>query len=171
MIGDRPESTEERTFHWLGRNVVGSRSSTGSRRIKVPEPAREAVGLSGGDPVHWAFETEAGLLVMCTRPLSDDEYKNQGPAVSLGDENDDYRVTIPSIFFADHYSQADIETPIPEPARVGEGEDRHFVAHDAMVDRGPRTCWLLTRRQVEITMGAEDTTVSDRLNARPQFLG
>lgn len=170
MLGDSGDDHGGPIWNWLGRNAVGSSSSTGSRRIKVPEPARSALDLSAGDPIYWAFEANVGFLILACQPLSGDEYKNQGRPVSLGDENDDYRATVPSIFFADYHDRTELESPIPERARVRAGEDRHFVARDAMFDRDPQTCYLLTREQLEISMGTGDSEWSDRLNARPQFL-
>lgn len=170
MLGDSAAGGGSPSFNWLGRNTVGSQSTTGSRRITVPEPAREAFDLSAGDPIYWAFETEIGFLIMACQPLSGDAYKNQGRPVKLGDEHDQYRATIPSIFFADHDSGTELETPIPERARVTAGEDRHFVARDAMIEREPRTCYLLTRRQLEVSMSTDDDRWSDRFATRPQFL-
>jgi len=170
MLGDSADGGGSPSFNWLGYNTVGSQSTTGSRRISVPEPARTALGLSAGDPIYWAFETEIGFLIVARQPLTGNEYKNQGRPVKLGDEHDQYRVTVPSIFFDDHDGGTDIETPIPEKARVAAGEDRHFVARDAMLDREPRTCYLLTRRQLEVSMSTDDDRWSDRFATRPQFL-
>lgn len=170
MIGDSATDDGLPSFNWLGRTTVGSQSTTGSRRISVPEPARTALDLSAGDPVYWAFETEIGFLIMARQPLSGNKYKNQGRPVTLGDEHDQYRATVPSIFFADHDGGTEIETPIPERARVTGGEDRHFVARDAMLEREPRTCYLLTRRQLEVSMSTDDDRWNDRFTTRPQFL-
>lgn len=169
MLGDNANDDGSPSWNWLGRNAVGSPSTTGSRRIKIPEPARAALDLSPGDPIYWAFETEIGFLIIACQPLSGNKYKNQTPQ-KLGKKNDQYRVTVPSIFFADHEGGTDIETPIPERARVNTGEDRHFVARDAMIEREPQTCYLLTRRQHELSISSNDDHWTERFATRPQFL-
>jgi len=170
MLGDSANDDRSPSWNWLGRSTVGSQSTTGSRRITVPEPARAALGLSPSDPIYWAFETEIGFLIMSCQPLSGNKYKNQGQPVKLGDEPDQYRATVPSIFFADHESGTDIETPIPQKVRVNAGEDRHFVARDAMIEREPQTCYLLTRRQHELSISSDDDHWTERFATRPQFL-
>jgi hypothetical protein len=166
MLGDSADGGKSPSFNWLGHSTV--RPQSGSRRISVPEPARTALNLSPGDPIHWAFETEIGFLIIACQPLRGNKYKTQ-TALKLGGKNDQYRVTVPSIFFADHDGGSDIETPVPERARVAVYEDRHFVARDAMLSE-PRTCYLLTRRQLEVSMSTDDDRWSDRFATRPQFL-
>jgi hypothetical protein len=170
MIGDSAIDDGSPSFNWLGHNDVGSLSTTGSRRISVPEPARTALDLSAGDPVCWAFETEIGFLIVARQRLRGNKYKNQGGPVTLGDDSDQYRATVPSLFFADHDEGTEIETPVPERARVTGGEERHFVARDAMLDSEPRCCYLLTRRQLNVSMSTDDDHWNDRFATRPQFL-
>lgn len=162
----------ERDWTYVGEANVGE---DGNNRIGLPDGVFEAEILrqpGDGDGrrrevrVYWAYETVVGFLILSNQELENTPpYKPQGSS-RLGTVQDGYRATIPKIFFAD-YSGAG--NPVPEHARVEYGETRYFLYHTGMVDGSTRSCYLLTKAQLENTI-ATPTEWAGSFDSIPRFM-
>jgi bifunctional DNA-binding transcriptional regulator/antitoxin component of YhaV-PrlF toxin-antitoxin module len=172
MYGVSGDDTDVR-WNYLGQETVKQPASN-IRRIQLPDRTREALQRSPGDHVNWAYENEIGFLILATDSLEQvEQYTNVGQRVKVGNEKDNYRVTIPKPFFRGVHEDGLQAQGTPPEARVTAEEKRHFLARDDFLDddHGPRTCYLLTRSQLETRVeGRDDAEWSPRFNSRPQFL-
>jgi len=149
-------------WHYAGSAEV----NTSTNRIVIPDPVFEAAILPRGGDAYWAYERVVGFLVVSNAALEKKpEYKPQGSS-RIGNEEDRFRATIPKQFFADFDGKGN---PVPEKARVEYGEQRHFVYRSAMATGDTRSCYLLTRHQLEETIATPDDW-AESLDSIPRFM-
>lgn len=161
--------TSERDWVYVGDASVGDE---GVNRIPIPEGVFEAEILPHPDTtdrevrVYWAYERVVGFLVLSNRELEKTPaYKPQGSA-RLGGAADGYRATIPKRFFDDYGGPGG---PVDDHARVRYGETRYFIYHTGMVEGSTRSCYLLTKEQLETTI-ATPTEWAGSFDSIPRFL-
>jgi hypothetical protein len=138
----------------------------GNNRVKIPDAVFDAGILAPGSEAYWAYEQVVGFLIVSNTELTEKpKYKPQASSV-VGGEDDDYRATIPKIFFDDY---AGMGSPVPEKARVTYGETRHYVYRSEMVERETKSCYLLTREQLENTIATPDDWAGS-MDSIPRFM-
>ena len=141
------------------------------RRIRIPDEVFEDAGIvSVGSPVFWSYESVVKVLILSNRALEDDQYETEG-FNTLGDEGDNYRCTIPSVFFAEGKERGnpEVSPSVPEKAQVEDGKRRHFMYTSEMASGATRTCYVFTDQ--EFSDRFEDSDIWDgALNQVPKFL-
>ncbi|MEE6209508.1 hypothetical protein U3A55_04965 [Salarchaeum sp. III] len=172
-----------RTWKYLGKNTV-TRDNVG--RIVIPQRVFE-LGVLDQPPDdqeasdetvtgHWSFDSEKGWLILSDSELTndppvvqdgvaqDDRFKTQREIVSRGPE-DGYRMTIPSMFFAESAGgNAAVSDHVPERARVEPGEIRHFITAEEFLADTPtatKSCYLIRRSQLEHIMSSNGEEFDD----------
>lgn len=123
-----------------------------------------------GSPVYFSYDKVVKVLVASNRELEKDEYKDVD-FNKLGDESDNYRVTIPSQFFEDKSERGDpnFSRDVPKDAQVTIGERRHFMYHSEMAEGDIRSCYLFS--DAEFNKRFDDSDRWDgKLNQVPEFL-
>lgn len=154
--------TDAPSWHYFGSARVNSTEN----RVCFPDGLFEAGILSRDGKAYWAYEKVVGFLVVLNRELEQKEkYKQQG-STNIGGGDDGYRATIPKQFFSDTEKTGG---PVEEKARVEYGETRHFVCRDRMMEGDTRSCYLLTREQLENTI-ATPTEWKGSFDSIPRFL-
>lgn len=147
-------------------HYAGSADVTEHNRIHIPDPVFEAGILSQGENAYWAYEQVVGFLIVSNRELeTKPKYKPQA-STRIGSGSDGFRATIPKIFFADYKQMGQ---PVPEKARVRYGETRHYVYRTPMAEGSTRSCYLLTREQLEHTIATPDDWAGS-LDSIPRFM-
>ncbi|QZY01166.1 hypothetical protein [Halobaculum rubrum] len=176
-------------WEYLGDATVSS-----AHRVTVPQdvfdreilqhpslPPRE----DGTGQAHWSYDTANGWVIISDRELDQDitiqegnlveggietvRYKSPGRNryTEVGDEDDNYRVTIPSQFFND--SVEDLSR-VPEAVQVEVKEVRHFVTATEFYSDEPtpaKSCYLLTTSQLNTILRDDyDPSAGDT----PQFI-
>jgi len=153
---------DSESWHYIG----SSRVNESENRIGFPDGVFEEEILSPGGRAHWAYEAVVGFLVVSNDRLEQkEEYKRQG-STKIGSGGDGYRATIPGQFFRDTGKKGG---PVEEKAQVEYGETRHFVCQSGMMEGGTRSCYVLTREQLESTI-ATPTEWKDSFDSIPRFM-
>lgn len=162
-------SDTEGDWVYIGESRVGDE---GNNRIGIPDGVFEAEILSHPEEtdkeirVYWAYETVVGFLILSNRELTEKpDYKPQGSAI-LGGAKDNFRTTIPGEFFEDYGGPGG---PVPEHARVQYGETRYFLYRTRMVEGETRSCFLLTKEQLENTISAPEEWAGS-FDSIPRFM-
>jgi len=148
-------------WHYVGSAEVNESAN----RIGLPDVLFEEGILSQEGRAHWAYENVVGFLVVSNTKLEKkEEYKRQG-STKIGSGEDGYRATIPKRFFEDYDGKGD---PIEE-AQVKYGETRHFVYRTSMAEGDTRSCYLLTREELENTISTPDEWAGS-FDSIPRFM-
>lgn len=146
-------------------------SKVKDRRIRVPDKVFEDAGIvSVGLPVFWSYESVVKVLILSNRELKDEQYETEG-FNTLGGEDDNYRCTIPSAFFAEGKARGnpEVSPSVPEEAQVEDGERRHLMYTSEMVRGDTRSCYVFTDQ--EFSDRFEDSDIWDgTLDQVPKFL-
>lgn len=154
--------SESGGWHYAGSADVNESAN----RIGIPDDVFEAGILSKDGDTFWAYESVVGFLIVSNRELENKpKYKPQGERV-IGQEGDGYRATIPKPFFADFELMGN---PVPEMARVQYGETRHYVYRTEMAEGQTKSCYLLTREQLENTISTPDEWAGS-MDSVPRFM-
>lgn len=152
---------EAPTWAWLGEESVNDAEN----RIAIPDGAFDAdIFDPQYDRAHWSYEATVGFLLLSNEPLRNDRFKHQGSS-TIGSAADGYRSTIPKRFFSDY---AGGEGPVPEHARVEYGERRYFLCRDGMVTGDPKSCYVLSRAQIERVL-SQDPGWNGLVESLPRF--
>lgn len=140
-------------------------------RIRVPNPVFEDKDiLEPGEPVQWSYEKVLNVLIVSNRKLLDDEYESVATS-KLGGDEDNYRCTVPSEFFAGKTQQGNPKASytVPDGPRVENSERRHFMFHNGMVEGGTKSCYVFNDEQ--FSRRFENSDLWDgTLDKVPQFL-
>lgn len=150
-----------KNWHYVGSATVNESAN----RIGLPDGLFEAGILSPEDDVYWSYERVVGFIVISNQKLEKDAYKRQGDTKIGGDE-DGYRATIPGQFFSDTEKKGG---PVEEEAQVEYGETRHFVYRTPMAEGDTRSCYLLTREELENTISTPDEWAGS-FDSLPRFM-
>lgn len=154
--------SDSEDWHYAGNAEVNESTN----RIVIPDDVFDAGILSREGEAYWAYENVVGFLVVSNTELEDrSKYKPQGSS-QIGTEKDRFRATIPKQFFADFEGKG---TPLPEKARVRYNETRHYVYRTPMAEGRTRSCYLLTRDQLENTITTPDDWAGS-LDSIPRFM-
>lgn len=152
----------EGEWHYVGSAAVNESEN----RIGIPDGIFEAGILSKDDRAYWAYENVVGFLVVSNRKLDDvNRYKNQGSR-KIGSGKDGYRVTVPKRFFEDYKGKGE---PVDEKARVSLDEMRYFVYQTPMAEGDTRSCYVLTKEQLENTISTPDEWAGS-FDSIPRFM-
>lgn len=154
--------TDPGDWHYAGSATVNESEN----RIRIPGPVFDAGILTPEQEASWAYEQVVGFLVVANAPLERKEkYRHQG-TTEVGAIEDGYRATIPKQFFADYEGMGG---PVEEKARVRYGQTRHYVYRTEMAERETKSCYLLTRGQLENTIATPDDWAGS-LDSIPRFM-
>jgi len=148
-------------WHYIGNTRVNGSEN----RIGLPDGLFEAGILPRDGKAYWAYEKVVGFLLVSNYELEQKEYKQQG-STKIGGGTDGYRATIPKQFFRDTEKTGG---PVEEKARVEYGETRHFICRTRMIEGDTRSCYLLTREQLESTI-ATPTEWKGTFDTIPRFI-
>lgn len=149
-------------WHYAGSSEV----NTSENRIQIPDSVFEAGILTPDGEAVWAYEQIVGFLIVSNQRLErTKKYRHQG-RTTIGSSQDGYRATIPKQFFADYEGMGG---PIEDEAQVRYGQTRHFVYRTEMAERETKSCYLLTREQLENTIATPDEWANS-LDSIPRFM-
>jgi len=168
---------ETRTWRYLGSNVV--KYYDGVRRIEVPERVFEIGILDKPEAVedeasdadtqaYWNYDRATGWVILSNAYLENEpnpdpadgdvvgvRYQTQDPFmdVSVGDDDDQHRITVPSQFFvSSEGGTGELSDQVTDEVRIQPGEERHFVTADEFLEDDPtptKSCFVLTTSELE----------------------